>query len=141
MFTQNVHSWSEDKATWNTESYMALWSSQQKHTEVEENQVTRVKDPMKRANKKGQGRKITYSKRIEEKLLLWILEKQEQESITLSTQAIRLKAASEGWVRKFLKRNKLVLRVCTHISQKLPKDLEDKIKTLWEEVKKFCDYP
>ncbi len=76
--------------------------------------------------------------------------------VPVSTQVIRFKAlslikdsnpnfkASDSWVRKFMKRNKLVLRVSTHISQKLPKDLEEKIKMFKEEVTKILeksDYP
>ena len=111
-------------------------------------QVATVKNPGKRANKKGQGRKITYPQELEDKLLAWIMEKREAECVAISTQVIRLKAlslikasnpefkASDGWVRKFMKRNDLVLRVRTHISQNLPKDLEEKIRVFRTEVKK-----
>ena len=86
----------------------------------------------------------------------WILEKREEKCVAVSTQLIRLKAfslikdthpnfkASDGWVRKFMKRNDLVLRVRTHISQNLPKDLEEKIKYFRAEVEKIrenSDYP
>jgi len=114
-------------------------------------QVTKIKNPRKRVNKKGQGRKISYPQELEEKILAWILEKREQDYVPVSTQLIRLKAlsliknynehfkASDGWVRKFMKRNKLVLRVHTHISQSLPKDLENKIKQFHEEISKIHD--
>ena len=107
-------------------------------------QVTAIKNPKKRANKKGQGRKTTYPQELEEKLLSWILEKREEDFVAVSTQEIRLKTlhlikesnpdfkASDGWVRKFSRRNDLVLRVRTHISQNLPKE---KIKKFREEVK------
>ena len=36
-----------------------------------------------------------------------------------------------------MKRNDLVLRVCTHVSQNLPKDLEEKIKKFQSEVQKI----
>ena len=52
--------------------------------------------------------------------------------------------ASDGWVRKFMKRNSLVLRVRTHINQNLPKDIEEKIEKFREEVTKIrenSDYP
>ncbi len=119
-------------------------------------QVAVLKNPGKRVNKKGQGRKITYPPETEEKLLTWTLEKRESQLIPVSTHLIRMKAlslikesnpnfkASDGWVRKFMKRNNLILRVRTHISQNLPKDLESKIKTFLEEVAKIhdnSDYP
>ena len=86
----------------------------------------------------------------------WILEKREEKFVAVSTQLIRLKAlslikdihpnfkASDGWVRKFMKRNDLVVHVRTHISQKLPMDLEEKIKCFQAEVEKIrenSDYP
>ena len=43
-----------------------------------------------------------------------------------------------------MKRNDLVLKTCTHISQALPKDLEDKIKSFRDEVNEInedSDYP
>lgn len=52
--------------------------------------------------------------------------------------------ASDGWVRRFMKRNSLVLRARTHISQKLPNDLEGKIQDFRKEVKQIhenSDYP
>ena len=110
------------------------------------NQVSSIKNPRKRAKGKGQGRKISYPQDLEDKSVAWILEKREAEFVTVSTQMIRLKAlslikdtnpkfkASDGWVRKFLKRNDLVLQVCTHISQKLPSDLESKIKSFRDKV-------
>ena len=51
--------------------------------------------------------------------------------------------ASDGWVRKFL-RNDLVLRVRTHISQQLPRDVTAKIQSFHKEVSsihKNSDYP
>jgi len=119
-------------------------------------EVSKIKNPNKRSNRKGQGQKISYPQEIEDKLLAWVMEKREAQFVAVSTQLIRMKArslikeynpnfkASEGWVRKFLSRNKLVLRMQTHISQSLPKDLEDKIKEFRETVKKIrekSDYP
>ena len=120
-------------------------------------QVDYVKNPRKRFNKKGQGQKISYPQELEDKIVSWILKKREEQCVAaVSTQLIRLKAlslikdthpyfkASDGWVRKFMKRNNLVLRVRTHISQNLPKDLEDKITKFQAEVKKIrdnSDYP
>ena len=121
-------------------------------------QVNEIAKPTstKCLNKKGQGRKISYPRELEEKLLAWILEKRDEQFVAVSTQLIRLKAlslikdtnpdfkASEGWLRKFMWRNNLVLRARTHISQCLPKDLEEKIRLFREEVKKIqenSDYP
>ena len=41
-------------------------------------QLEDIKCPGKRANKKGQGRKISYPQEIEEKLVSWILQKREE---------------------------------------------------------------
>ena len=88
--------------------------------------------PSQRKNRKGQGRKISYPQDLEEELVKWILEKREKLYIPVSTRMIRLKAlslikdvkpdfkASEGWLRKFLRRNNLVLRAGTSMAQKLP---------------------
>ena len=77
------------------------------------------------------------------------MEKREAEGVAISTQVIRLKAlslikasnrefkASDGWVCKFMKRNDLVLRVCTHISQNLPKDLEGFSVLKFKKLKKI----
>ena len=110
------------------------------------NQVSSIKNPRKRVNRKGQGRKISYPQGLEDKLVAWILEKREVDFVAVSTQMIPLKAlslikdtnpkfkASDSWVCKFMKRNDLVLRVHTHISQKLPSDLESKIKNFRDKV-------
>ena len=118
--------------------------------------VAKLKNPNKRRNIRGQGRKLSYPKELEEKLVAWILEKREAECVPISTQVIRCKAlsliravnptfkASDGWVRKFMKRNNLVLRCRTHISQSLPKDLEQKITAFRAEVASIfenADYP
>ena len=50
------------------------------------------KNPRKRANRKGQGRKIMYPQDLEDKLVAWILEKWKVEFVEVSTQMIRLKA-------------------------------------------------
>ena len=120
------------------------------------NRVEKIKNPNERKNKKGQGRKVSYPQDIEEKLVAWLLEKREENFVAISTRVIRLKAmslikpilpdfkASDGWVRRFMKRNSFVLRARTHISQKLPKDLEKKIEDFRAEVKQIyenSDYP
>ena len=85
-------------------------------------EVSAIRNPSKRSHRRGQGRKVSYPKDLEDKLVAWILEKRETDCVAISTQVIRCKAlsmiksvrpnfkASDGWVRKFMKRNDLVLR-------------------------------
>ncbi len=113
--------------------------------------VTALKNPNKQHHRRGQGRKLSYPPELENKLVAWILEKRESECAPISTRIVRCKAsslispvnksfkASDGWVRRFMKRNNLVLRCRTHISQNLPKDLEDKIKAFHAEVSAIFD--
>ena len=66
--------------------------------------------------------------------------------LCVSTQMLRDKAkaaitqhnpsfqASEGWLRKFMRRHSIVLRAKTSVAQKLPKDLESKIETFYKDV-------
>ncbi len=89
-----------------------------------------------RENRKGQGQKATH---VEENLHKWILEKREESFIPVSTTMIRMKAlllirphlsdfkASDGWLRRFLRRNNLVSRDRTSMAQALPSDLENKV--------------
>ena len=72
----------------------------------------------KRANKKGQGRKLSYDCSLDEKILQWLLEKREQE---IAVSVIMLLAyakalicpvlssfkASDGWAYRFMKRHQL----------------------------------
>ncbi len=92
------------------------------------------------------GRKLSYPKEIDDKLLEWVLCLRERH-LALSTQMLRDKAlalikehnanfkASEGWARKFIRRHSLELRARTSVAQKLPGDLEDKVSAFQEEVK------
>ena len=87
----------------------------------EELDKKKPRDMPSRSHRNEQGRKVSYPKEIEEELVKWILEKCEHSHIAVSTRMIRLKAmslvkptlpnfkASEGWIRKFLVRNNLVL--------------------------------
>ena len=75
---------------------------------------------------------------VEREMLSWI-EEQRQSGYAVTRNLIRLQArtyakkhsinmtASVGWLNRFMKRNNLVLRQKTKISQKLPHDFEDKI--------------
>ena len=49
-------------------------------------QVTVLKNPRTCANKKGQGRKISYPQELEDQLVSWILQKQEEQFVAVSTQ-------------------------------------------------------
>ena len=107
-----------------------------------------MKNPNKhcRKFKKGQGRKLSYSYELEEQLVKWILEKREESNVAVSTEMIQLTGlslikpsapdfkASDGWLRKFLSRNNLVLRAKTSMAQILPCDLEDKIAQFRQNV-------
>ena len=118
--------------------------------------LDKIKNPGKRKHRKGQGRKTSYSQELEDKLVAWILEKREEAYVAVSTQMIHLKAlslirpvnpqfkASDGWLRKFMTRNNLVLRACTSMSQTLPKDIEEKIGTFCQQirhVRENSDFP
>ena len=61
---------------------------------MEEEASCQNKNPRKRENKKGQGRKIGYPQELEDKRLAWLLEKREVDYVAISTQGIRLKAMS-----------------------------------------------
>ena len=91
------------------------------------------------------GRKLSYPKEVDDKLLEWLLSMRERH-LCVSTQMLRDKAkaaitehnpsfqASEGWLRKFMRRHSIVLRAKTSVAQKLPKDLEAKIETFYKDV-------
>ena len=91
------------------------------------------------------GRKLSYPKEVDEKLLEWLLCMRERH-LCVSTQMLRDKAkaaitqhnasfqASEGWLRKFMRRHSIVLRAKTSVAQKLPKDLDSKIEAFYKEV-------
>lgn len=111
-------------------------------------QMDEITNPgIKKKNRKGQGRKISYPQELDEQLAAWILEKREEAFIPVSYQMIHLKAlsfirpinpqfkASDGWLKKFLVKHNLVLRARTSISQTLPKDLESKIAAFHHEVR------
>lgn len=83
----------------------------------------------------GRGRKVAYPD-IEEKLLKWMKERREAggrvTGKSLRREALHLHklygnqsfAASSGWYRMFKRRNNIVMRRTTHISQK-PKEVTD----------------
>ena len=55
----------------------------------EELDKKKPRDMPSRGHRKGQGRKVSCPKQIEEKLVKWILEKREQSHIAVSTRMIR----------------------------------------------------
>ena len=57
-------------------------------------EVSRIRNPSKRSHRRGQGRKVSYPKDLEDKLVAWILEKRETDCVAVSTQVIRCKALS-----------------------------------------------
>ncbi len=99
----------------------------------------------KRKNRKGQGRKISYPREVDENILGWFLEKRDLQ-LAVSTEMLKQHAravvsqvnpafkASDGWAQKFMRRHNLVLRARTSMAQKLPGDLEYKVVAFRDEV-------
>ena len=101
-----------------------------------------VKSKAFKGNKKGAGKKLSYPKSVDEELLQWVYVMSDQH-MPCSTRLFRKKAkaliqphnpqlkASTGWLDKFRTRNHLSLRKRTSLSQKLPEQLEEKIKSFY----------
>ena len=99
-----------------------------------------------RKHRKGQGRKITYDKEVEDKILQWFLEKRDLQ-LAVSTEMLKQQAkvaitktnpgfkASDGWAQKFKRRHNLVMRARTSMAQKLPGDLESKVVSFRDQVR------
>ena len=98
-----------------------------------------------KGNKKGRGKPISYPKSIEEELLQWIYTINDQHlpvSVKLLSKKVKTLItphnphfkASHGWYEKYLKRSDLSLRKRTSLSQKLPQQLESKIKTFYTQM-------
>ena len=109
--------------------------------------ITKIAKDGSRKDRTKRNLKMCHHVDIESSYVVkWILEKHEECQIPVSTMMIRLKAsslvkpimpdfkASEGWVRKFLARNNLVLRARTSIAQTLPSDLEEKVARFHQNV-------
>ena len=96
------------------------------------------KPRMWKGNAKGGGRPLSYPREAEEQILVWALEMVDNH-MPLTMSVIQKKAvsviqcynstfnASKGWVQKFMRRNKLILRHRIPLSQQLPIQLESKI--------------
>ena len=90
------------------------------------------------------GRKCQWPE-LEKKVVEWV-EENRKSRLAVTRNLIRLHAKktaqqmnidnfliSSGWCTRFMKRNKLVLRQKTKISQRLPDDLEEKITSFQSE--------
>lgn len=107
-----------------------------------------LKGKKRRKNSKGQGRKLSYPQELDEQLLQWVLEKRDlQLAVTIEMLKLRAKLlinpvnpnfkTSDGWAHKFFRRHSLILRARTSLAQKLPRDLEEKIKAFHENVRQL----
>lgn len=104
------------------------WRKQELH-------LRSVAHPEQRTHLRGGGRPVR-SIEVEEELVEWINEQRakslrvtrkgiQRQAILLSTDETFL--ASDGWLSKFLRRNRFSLRKRTTIAQKRPDDIKDKI--------------
>ena len=95
---------------------------------------------------KGGGRKVR-DEDLEIEVYDWIISLRAQH-LRVTRKAIQQKAlfiagpetdfkASRGWLEKFMKRYDLSLRRQTHISQRLPKDVEDRITNFFIFLRKY----
>jgi hypothetical protein len=112
------------------------WLSELKKMQCDAVKVTQGRQT--RRHKKGQGRKLSYPKEVDDKLLEWVL-KQRELHLPVTTTMLLSHAkleialhnpafkASVGWSRKFIRRHNLSLRARTSVAQQLPSDLEDKL--------------
>lgn len=97
-------------------------------------------------NKAGAGRPLNYPKFVDEELLAWILNMRDLQ-IPISCTDIQIKGkelitphnlkfvASDGWLEKFMNRNKLVLRAMTSLAR-LPAQLKEKIANFYIDVQR-----
>ena len=97
------------------------------------------------SRRRGAGRKLSYDDDIDDQILSWFLQKREQH-IPVSQEMVMSRArgliqpcnanflGSRGWLRRYMKRHNLVMRRAS-FSQKLPADLEGRIKTFHEFVR------
>ena len=100
-----------------------------------------------RGNKKGAGRRLSYSQETEDQLVQWVLEMRDLH-LPVSVVQVKEKArqliqpqvpsfkASDGWAYKFFHRNHFTLRAKTSLSQRLPAGLEGKMKLYLQKLQK-----
>ena len=114
-------------------------------------QLRAVANPGRAHHLPGGGRPIKCVK-MEEALVEWI-STQRQKSLRVTRKAIQCQAkqlmaddsfqASDGWLCKFLRRNRLTLRKRTTITQKQPDDVKEKVINYLlfvEGLRKNCNY-
>ena len=106
------------------------------------------RDLAKRGVKKGAGRPLTYCSKIDEQLLVWVLESRDLH-LPITIPLLQAKAleligaespefkASSGWAYKFVWRHSLVLHVKTSMAQELPATLEERIQAFHRQIKRL----
>ncbi len=108
------------------------------------------RDVTKRGVKKGARRPLTYSREINEQILVWVLENRDLHlPITiplLQAKALELSGAespefkaSSGCAYKFMQRHLLVLRARTSMAQELPATLEEHIQAFHRQIKRLAE--
>ena len=108
------------------------------------------RDVTKQEVKKRIGQPLTYSREIDEQLLVWVLENRDLHlPITvplLKAKVLELNGAespefkaSSGWAYKFMQRHSLVLRARTSMAQELPATLEVQIKAFHRQIKRLAE--
>jgi hypothetical protein len=101
----------------------------------------------KRGRLEKTGRPLSYGMAIEEKLIGFVLEQRElQLAVTIDDLCIRARdlvtpenptfRASRCWATRFMNRHDLVLRAKTSMAQRLPVDLEEKIASFHDFVRR-----
>jgi len=121
-----------------------------KKYDISEKTIRRYKEKFKgqfdKETKKTFAKKQHRAKfpELKKHLVQWIRSEREKKNI-ISFENIRDKArslttedfkASNGWICNFLKRNKIVQRVSTHVVQKYKENFESEIKLFLQEVNK-----
>ena len=102
----------------------------------------------KGGRKVGGGRKLAYDQEIEEKVIVFIIEKREhqlpvsrdsvrQYILTLTKENYPDFKASSGWLTRFMDRNDFSVRRHTSLSQKLPADLEVRLAAFYKHLKEL----
>ena len=102
----------------------------------------------KGGRKVGGGRKLTYDHEIEEKVVVFIIEKREHQ-LPVSRDSVRRYIlalteekypdfkASSGWMTRFMDRNNFSVRRHTSLSQKLPTDLEVRLAAFYRHLREL----
>ena len=98
-------------------------------------------------NKVGSGRPLQYRSHVDDEILTWILKMRDLQ-MPISRGDIQMKAkelivqhnpsfaASEGWLEKFMRQNKLALRAKTSLAQRPPGQFEKKITQFYKDIQR-----